>query len=512
MTTDSRADALTDERIIDLIYECHIPPEYEPAALDFAQRLLLAASPADQSAVSASVEHVVSEDALAVSDAMRIDEDGSVCTDALSMPTDEHFRAIAENACDVQIWASGSWKKAATIDNVVKAIRNAFKCASFSAAPADAPARLTAQAALAAIETFEIVGENNDSREATAEDRFIITEFIAHVFGGYSSEWPAAAPVELFRSDYLRSLLGLPAGSEAPAPADERAALLKQITRMAPDYCWNESPVEIVSDLINERDEARAASVDQTAAVPALAQQVIDTLKSIGIPGLIVGGSHEKLCALLKAAKRALAASSAPADEAKPIAYLSTEPKYWDRCRINSKGTFTVPVFAAPQSPAPAAEAMASPDLYFFGDHEHGFECPDDMEIVSGRKLGEHFTLKAAWYADREFEVTKVPDDTDDDYEVRDLFATPQPAAQADTIQCQAHSGPDCIECGGTGVWPAPAAASAAAREPAAAKVPSLTDEQRRALEYAISLFKEKTICDDGLLAHLRAILQGDSK
>ncbi|VBK79085.1 hypothetical protein [Burkholderia pseudomallei] len=45
MTTDnSRADALTDAQIIDLIYECDIPPYFELAAIDFARRLLLAVS------------------------------------------------------------------------------------------------------------------------------------------------------------------------------------------------------------------------------------------------------------------------------------------------------------------------------------------------------------------------------------------------------------------------------------------------------------------------------------
>lgn len=69
--------------------------------------------------------------------------------------------------------------------------------------------------------------------------------------------------------------------------------------------------------------------------------------------------------------------------------------------------------------------AVPAPDLYWFGDHEHGFECPDDAAIVHGRKLGERFTLKASWYADMLFEVTKVPDDNDDDYEVRALDAAP---------------------------------------------------------------------------------------
>ncbi|PRH46392.1 hypothetical protein [Burkholderia multivorans] len=45
-------------------------------------------------------------------------------------------------------------------------------------------------------------------------------------------------------------------------------------------------------------------------------------------------------------------------------------------------------------------------------------------------------------------------------FRVVPLYAAPQPA-QADTIQCQAHSGPDCTECGGTGIWPAQADARA---------------------------------------------------
>jgi hypothetical protein len=35
-------------------------------------------------------------------------------------------------------------------------------------------------------------------------------------------------------------------------------ALLERIASMCPDYAWNESPTEIVSDLVNERDDARA--------------------------------------------------------------------------------------------------------------------------------------------------------------------------------------------------------------------------------------------------------------
>jgi hypothetical protein len=34
---------------------------------------------------------------------------------------------------------------------------------------------------------------------------------------------------------------------------------------------------------------------------------------------------------------------------AEPAAYLSTDPKLWGGSRIKPQGTFTVPVFAAPQ-------------------------------------------------------------------------------------------------------------------------------------------------------------------
>jgi hypothetical protein len=198
------------------------------------------------------------------------------------------------------------------------------------------------------------------------------------------------------------------------------------------------------------------------------------------------------------------------------------------------------------RSPVIAAETVASPDLYFFGDHEHGFECPDDMEIVSGRKLGEHFTLKAAWYADREFEVTKVPDDTDDDYEVREV-AAPQPPAQGayDGNHVENH----CAECGEYESECSCAQAAAPADVPItwwhekaeqfvmggwdkqpfakgfvplfrrtadqaaiardASKVPSLTDNQRSAIKQAEQLAETMGYPCTALI--LRALLQGDS-
>lgn len=93
-----------------------------------------------------------------------------------------------------------------------------------------------------------------------------------------------------------------PSADAAAAPEDERAAfnadaldfepdarhavadmanigyaLLEQISRMAPGYHWNDSPVEIVSDLINERDEARAAASQAAAAAGQEAVEAAST-------------------------------------------------------------------------------------------------------------------------------------------------------------------------------------------------------------------------------------------
>jgi hypothetical protein len=169
---------------------------------------------------------------------------------------------------------------------------------------------------------------------------------------------------------------------------------------------------------------------------------------------------------------------------------------------------------------APVVEVVASPDLYFFGDHEHGFECPDDMEIVAGRKFGERFTLKAAWYADREFEVTKVPDDTSDDYAVREI-ASPQPPAQAaaaldveSMLRACVPGGDICdpqriadairewFDDHGTQAA-APADARDVLADAPAAKVPSLTDEQK------IALAAKHGIGPTSGLGFANALLQG---
>ncbi|VBB10668.1 hypothetical protein [Burkholderia stabilis] len=164
---------------------------------------------------------------------------------------------------------------------------------------------LTAQAALAAIETFEIVGENNDSREPNADDRFILTEFIAHLFDGYHVEQPAAAPIEeMIRfcpecgrlgdipasyeaccpdwsqarvvpkrfaelcAETFKLCVNQPYPQPAPAPADERAARAEVALRALADECendaiagWEERMQHRIDDA--KRILARAASANE---------------------------------------------------------------------------------------------------------------------------------------------------------------------------------------------------------------------------------------------------------
>jgi len=105
---------------------------------------------------------------------------------------------------------------------------------------------LTAQEALAAIETFEIVGENNDSREPNDDDRFILTEFIAHAFGGYPVEQHEAAPAD------VNQLL------EAAALGLERAGMLdcmRIVRGMKPGYPKQPAPASPLEGTGNGADE-----------------------------------------------------------------------------------------------------------------------------------------------------------------------------------------------------------------------------------------------------------------
>ncbi|WP_175777455.1 hypothetical protein [Burkholderia anthina] len=91
-------------------------------------------------------------------------------------------------------------------DEIKEVDRALAQAAILAASPFEQHATtLTAKAALAAIETFEIVGESNDSREPNSDDRFILTEFIAHAFGGFPVAQPSTADRRAWEYSFIHS-------------------------------------------------------------------------------------------------------------------------------------------------------------------------------------------------------------------------------------------------------------------------------------------------------------------
>lgn len=155
-----------------------------------------------------------------------------------------------------------------------------------AASPVEQPALLTAQDALAAIETFEIVGDNNDSREPNAEDRFILTEFVAHLFGGFRVELPAAAPADgackrcgstTAQACNDAGCLYLESGDGEPsaAPADERTASFEA-------WCDRFPEISAVERLRDAWQEARAAASPAAERVTAAFQALSADVHTLG--------------------------------------------------------------------------------------------------------------------------------------------------------------------------------------------------------------------------------------
>lgn len=231
---------------------------------------------------------------------------------------------------------------------------------------------LTAQAALAAIETFEIVGENNDSREPNAEDRFILTEFIAHAFGGYPVEQPAAAPIDATRDccphgihwDNACGACVPPRGTSVSAPADERAAC---------EAAWNKRYSCVVSfegfgAEYHRGWMDRAASASETAAegvkLPRYAPGIaLDKVRGGDVAVMYSrdDGEYVKLSDVLRS----------PAMAAEAVAWVRKHPDtgelsgdwLWndviEQCRKDSGVWFPVGFLGTP--PASPAEAVAIP-------------------------------------------------------------------------------------------------------------------------------------------------------
>ena len=74
----------------------------------------------------------------------------------------------------------------------------------------------------------------------------------------------------------------------------------------------------------------------------------------------------------------------------------------------------------------PAQEPVGF-DAYSCDEGDYWHDCPDDIDIVNGRKLGEEFELLCAYQSYvMKFKITKVPDDVDDEYEVECIDEMPK--------------------------------------------------------------------------------------
>lgn len=76
------------------------------------------------------------------------------------------------------------------------------------------------------------------------------------------------------------------------------------------------------------------------------------------------------------------------------------------------------------------SQGLLRPQMYW-DDAESGYESYQDIEALLDAfgdyddiKVGATYSLNEAYYFDAEFEVTKIPDDTNDDYEVKRIRGT----------------------------------------------------------------------------------------
>ncbi|WP_242460842.1 hypothetical protein [Burkholderia cenocepacia] len=134
-------------------------------------------------------------------------------------------------------------------------------------------------------------------------------------------------------------------------------ALLEQINRMLPGYYWNDSPVEVISDLINERDEARASSPNAAGAKGTIVGYFVNNAAEGETPHYAqVSAEHRDDPDVV-----ALGVMS-PAQAAKPVAYrwkgIDDDWRYSVH-RIEKKAEA---LYAAPPPPAPASAPVGLTD------------------------------------------------------------------------------------------------------------------------------------------------------
>ena len=119
---------------------------------------------------------------------------------------------------------------------------------------------------------------------------------------------------------------------------------------------------------------------------------------------------------------------------------LLTEQEIVDIVRESAKGSATrrdgstsYRIVCAVESAVIAkikAQGLLRPKMYW-EDAERGYESYQDIEALLDAfgdydeiKVGATYSLYETYYFDAEFEVTKIPDDTNDDYEVKRISGT----------------------------------------------------------------------------------------
>lgn len=85
-----------------------------------------------------------------------------------------------------------------------------------------------------------------------------------------------------------------------------------------------------------------------------------------------------------------------------------------------------------PQVEGGAADKGLSADYYTAGDLEYWLEHPADIVFVQGLKVGDRYELQAIDQWTETYEVTKAPDETSDDYDVRRVSPAPAPTTPGD--------------------------------------------------------------------------------
>lgn len=220
-------------------------------------------------------------------------------------------------------------------------------------------------------------------------------------------------------------------------------------------FACGDDPSHLLAEQWNRRTASHCLhqiAEPQTAPAAVAVPELQDMLRELRVqisaitaqlhPSVDCSGvwmAHDKMSAAL-AATPAAPAAAAPVVLPEPDAYNHGAMIVWSR----KKGVpqidgdlytaRTVRALLATATGLPA-QAVRVANCYSDDEGDTWRDCPDDCEFVEGRALGEEFELQASIRSWAEvFRITKVPDETSDDYEVEpvSIRTTTAPQAQAD--------------------------------------------------------------------------------